>query len=210
MTVARPDSLTCEEELCYLPATELAAMIRDRDVSPVEVLLAVLDRIASLDALAAENEFWHQVRQLYGRFDLLVTPALAVLPFPVGQDNTAPFPGQTARELHWTQFTYSFNLTGQPAVSVPCGWSQSELPIGLQIVGPRFADAIVLRAARAWEQLAPWSQRRPAPAAWTGSSLTLGIACAAMNGTRQSRGWLEFSVESAGSSSRIRRGGWPS
>jgi aspartyl-tRNA(Asn)/glutamyl-tRNA(Gln) amidotransferase subunit A len=116
------------------------------------------------DALAAANEFWHKVRQLYERFDLLITPALAVLPFPVGQDNADPFPGQTPRELHWTQFTYPFNLTGQPAVSVPCGWSQSNLPIGLQIVGPRFGDAIVLRAARAWEQIAPWSQRRPAVA----------------------------------------------
>jgi len=110
------------------------------------------------DALTAANEFWHKVRKLYQRFDLLITPALAVLPFPVGQDNANLFSDQ---DLRWTQFTYRFNLTGQPAASVPCGWSQSDLPIGLQIVGPRFADALVLRAARAWEQIAPWSHLRP-------------------------------------------------
>jgi aspartyl-tRNA(Asn)/glutamyl-tRNA(Gln) amidotransferase subunit A len=110
------------------------------------------------DALTAANEFWQKVRQLFEHFDLLITPSLAVLPFPVGQNNADLFPDE---ELRWTQFTYPFNLTGQPAVSVPCGWSRSDLPIGMQIVGRRFADATVLRAARVWEQIQPWAGRRP-------------------------------------------------
>jgi aspartyl-tRNA(Asn)/glutamyl-tRNA(Gln) amidotransferase subunit A len=63
--------------------------------------------------------------------------------------------------LRWSPFTYPFNLTGQPAVSVPCGRTKADLPVGLQIVGRRFADATVLRAARAWEQIQPWADRWP-------------------------------------------------
>jgi aspartyl-tRNA(Asn)/glutamyl-tRNA(Gln) amidotransferase subunit A len=58
-------------------------------------------------------------------------------------------------------FTYPFNLTGQPAASVPCGFTGDGLPVGLQIVGRRFADATVLQAAAAFERLRPWAHRRP-------------------------------------------------
>jgi aspartyl-tRNA(Asn)/glutamyl-tRNA(Gln) amidotransferase subunit A len=57
--------------------------------------------------------------------------------------------------LGWTPFSYPFNLTQQPACSIPCGLTQEGLPIGLQIVGPMFGDALVLRAARAYEKLRP-------------------------------------------------------
>jgi aspartyl-tRNA(Asn)/glutamyl-tRNA(Gln) amidotransferase subunit A len=54
-----------------------------------------------------------------------------------------------------------FNLTGQPAATVPCGWTADGLPLGLQIVGRRHEDALVLRAAAAFEAIAPWADRRP-------------------------------------------------
>jgi aspartyl-tRNA(Asn)/glutamyl-tRNA(Gln) amidotransferase subunit A len=57
--------------------------------------------------------------------------------------------------LGWTPFSYPFNLTQQPAITVPCGLTQSGLPMGLQIVGPMFGDALVLRAARAYESVMP-------------------------------------------------------
>jgi hypothetical protein len=59
----------------------------------------------------------------------------------------------------WCHFCYPSNLTGQPAMSVPMGTAEHGLPVGLQIIGPRFGDAAVLRAAAAWERIAPW----PAP-----------------------------------------------
>jgi aspartyl-tRNA(Asn)/glutamyl-tRNA(Gln) amidotransferase subunit A len=83
-------------------------------------------------------------------YDLLVTPALAVAAFDVGQET--PVKG---RWTEWTPFTYPFNLTGQPAAAIPCGFTKAGLPVGLQIVGPRFADALVLRAARAFETARP-------------------------------------------------------
>jgi aspartyl-tRNA(Asn)/glutamyl-tRNA(Gln) amidotransferase subunit A len=113
------------------------------------------------DALTARNEFWHNVRRVYESFDLLLTPTLPVPPFAVGQDNADPFPGQDFGELQWVQFTYPFNLTGQPACSVPAGWTETGLPVGLQTVGRRFDDALVLRAARAFEQVQPWHDRWP-------------------------------------------------
>ena len=91
-------------------------------------------------------------------FDLLVTPTLAVAAFDVGQES----PDKNNRWTDWTPFTYPFNLTGQPAASIPCGFTKAGLPVGLHIVGPRFADALVLRAARAFESVRPIKLPDPA------------------------------------------------
>ena len=112
---------------------------------------------AALDRFA----YWQQVVSLYDSYDLLVTPGTAVPPFPVGHDNAPPMPGQEPRPLLWTPFTYPFNLTGQPAAVVPCGFTASGLPLSLQVVGRRYDDAGVLRACRAFEQVAPWADRWP-------------------------------------------------
>jgi aspartyl-tRNA(Asn)/glutamyl-tRNA(Gln) amidotransferase subunit A len=84
-------------------------------------------------------------------YDLLVTPTLAVPAFEAGRE----FPPGGSRWTDWTPFTYPFNLTQQPAASIPCGFTKAGLPVGLHIVGPRYADALVLRAARAFETVRP-------------------------------------------------------
>ena len=61
----------------------------------------------------------------------------------------------------WTPFTWPFNVTGQPAASLPCGFTRDGLPIGLQIVGSRYDDAAVLRACAACARVRPWTARRP-------------------------------------------------
>ncbi len=111
------------------------------------------------NALAARHELWEKVRRIYDRFDLLLCPTLPVPPFAVGQDDADPIDGKVLGPLQWTQFTYPFNLTGQPVASVPAGWTKSGLPVGLQIIGNRHADQLVLQASRAWEQIQPWSMR---------------------------------------------------
>ena len=67
----------------------------------------------------------------------------------------------TCRDTAWLSFTYPFNLTGQPAATVPAGFTGDGLPVGLQIVGGHLADGLVLRAAAAFEAARPWAQHRP-------------------------------------------------
>ncbi len=93
------------------------------------------------------------MRQFMQRVDLLVTPSVAVPAFDARPAGHSPLTPETM--LGWTPFSYPFNQTQQPACSVPCGLTKAGLPIGLQIVGPMFGDARVLRAARAFETLHP-------------------------------------------------------
>ena len=93
------------------------------------------------------------MRQFMQRFDLLVTPSVAIPAFEAHPAGHSTMDAQAL--LGWTPFSYPFNLTQQPACSIPCGLTSSGLPIGLQIVGPMFGDALVLRAARAFETLMP-------------------------------------------------------
>jgi aspartyl-tRNA(Asn)/glutamyl-tRNA(Gln) amidotransferase subunit A len=93
------------------------------------------------------------MRQFMQRFDLLVTPAVSIPAFEARPAGSVPMTPEAM--LGWTPFSYPFNLTQQPAITVPCGLTRSGLPMGLQIVGPMFGDALVLRAARAYESVMP-------------------------------------------------------
>ena len=93
------------------------------------------------------------MRQFMTQWDLLLTPALAVPAFDARPAGTVPMTPESM--LGWTPFSYPFNLTQQPACTIPCGLTRDGLPVGLQIVGPMFADALVLRAARAFETTRP-------------------------------------------------------
>ena len=86
-------------------------------------------------------------------WDLLVTPTLPIAAFGAGRDVPEGWPERGWPS--WTPFTYPFNLTQQPAASVPCGFTAAGLPVGVQIVGPRYGDTLVLRAARAYEAAHP-------------------------------------------------------
>jgi Asp-tRNA(Asn)/Glu-tRNA(Gln) amidotransferase A subunit family amidase len=116
-----------------------------------------------LEAQAEVTTFLEQSAPDYWKdCDVLATPTLTTPPFstqlPLGPDRVA---GQKIDpHLGWA-FTWPFNLTGQPAVSIPCGSTADGLPLGLQLVGRRGQDGLVLRVAAAIEALAPWSNRRP-------------------------------------------------
>jgi aspartyl-tRNA(Asn)/glutamyl-tRNA(Gln) amidotransferase subunit A len=104
---------------------------------------------------------WDKLQRFFSRYDALLTPTMPIPAFGVELDKPAEIAGQPTEGLDWTPFTHPFNLNGVPAISVPCGWTSENLPVGLQIVGPRFADAEVLRLAAAYEAVAPWRDRRP-------------------------------------------------
>ena len=113
-------------------------------------------------AQIARHQFWERVRRFFERYDLLLTPSLAVPAFPVGQLTPEPDKVGLRDMFAWTPFSYPFNLTGNPAASLPVGFTDSGLPVGLQIVGRRFADLTVLQASHAYEQAHPWAAKHPA------------------------------------------------
>ena len=112
-----------------------------------------------LDTQIARGDLGVRMGRFHDTHDLLLTPMLAVPAFAAGQE--APTPTPPGSWLDWSPFTYPFNMTGQPAASVPCGFTQDGLPVGLQIVGRRHEDALVLRAARAYERDHPFKTPRP-------------------------------------------------
>lgn len=112
-------------------------------------------------AMRRLERFRADVAEFFDRYDLLLTPVNAVPAFPIGQRPTV-IDGQPVDKL-WGAFPFSmaFNLTGQPAASVPGGFSSEGLPIGLQIVGRPRDEESVLQAAIAFEAARPWADKRP-------------------------------------------------
>jgi aspartyl-tRNA(Asn)/glutamyl-tRNA(Gln) amidotransferase subunit A len=154
------------EIFCGGIATRLAAS-RDRRTEIDPGLLRIIEGTlrnpptkyvqAWFDRLA----WWQYPRAFFEKYDLLLTPTIACPPFKVGLDNPSEIAGRPVQPYAWLPFTYPFNMTGQPAASVPCGFTNDGLPVGLQIVGRRFADRAVLQAAAAFERLRPWADKRP-------------------------------------------------
>ncbi|MFD3559656.1 amidase [Streptomyces sp. NPDC058686] len=113
------------------------------------------------DANMVRKSVVNRTARLMSTYDLLVTPTAAVPPFAIGIQGPERIDGRAVADMAWTGFTFPANLTGQPAVSVPAGWTRDGLPVGLHIVGRHLADAQVLHAAAAFERAAPWAHRRP-------------------------------------------------
>jgi aspartyl-tRNA(Asn)/glutamyl-tRNA(Gln) amidotransferase subunit A len=107
-----------------------------------------------MQAMADRAALGERMGRFHQDWDLLLTPSLPIPAFTAGTE--FPETGPYARWRDWTPFTYPFNLTQQPAASVPCGFTASGAPIGVQIVAGKYADALVLRAARALESVSPF------------------------------------------------------
>ncbi|MHB1004155.1 MAG: amidase [Chloroflexota bacterium] len=123
---------------------------------------------ASLSALdvglaeALRARLWDRCVDFFRNHDLLVTPATQTPPFPAGELYPKTIDGQTIKSpVDSFLITYAISMTGLPAISVPCGFTESGLPVGLQIVGRWRGDAQVLRAAAAFERARPWAHLWP-------------------------------------------------
>ncbi|UPK75930.1 amidase [Nocardioidaceae bacterium SCSIO 66511] len=112
-----------------------------------------------LDATAVRMALGKRMSEFHETYDVLLTPTMPIAAFEAGRD--APAGSASSAWTSWTPYTYPFNLTQQPALSVPCGFTSAGLPVGLHVVGPRHADARVLRVGRAYERATDWSSAVP-------------------------------------------------
>lgn len=126
---------------------ETSATVSAKDLIDAQRLRTALNRI-----------LW----DLFERFDLLLTPTMPTEAFGASGPPPSEIEGHPVPLLGAVAFTYPFNLSGHPAASVPAGFTEAGLPAGLQIIGPRFRDDLVLQAAHAYEEARPWKDR-PAP-----------------------------------------------
>jgi aspartyl-tRNA(Asn)/glutamyl-tRNA(Gln) amidotransferase subunit A len=140
--IAHSVRVLSEAQLAKLDPDLLKVLEKARKVTLADYMTAI-DRRAALG---------RATRAFHEKYDLLLTPTLAVAPFEAGR--LAP-EGYGDDWTAWTPFTYPFNLTGQPAATVPCGFVRGDRPVGLQIVGPMYQDHLVLRAAQAYQSARP-------------------------------------------------------
>jgi Asp-tRNA(Asn)/Glu-tRNA(Gln) amidotransferase A subunit family amidase len=135
------------------PTEEIA-----KDVDPLTAtILYVGTEIKATEyakAMFSRQDLAVKMGKFLQTYDLLLTPTLAQLPPPADFADPAGF-------LKWLPFILAFSLTGQPAASVPAGWTEDGLPVGLQIVGRPYDEAAVFRAATAFEEASPWAHRKP-------------------------------------------------
>lgn len=116
-------------------------------------------------ALLGRTQLFRKVQGWFDHYDVIVTPTLARTAIPIEERLFEPVEIEgvktgTVRQS-WYPYTHPFNLTGHPAMTLPCGFHSDGLPVGLQLVGRRSEDARLLRVAALFEQARPWSGRRP-------------------------------------------------
>jgi aspartyl-tRNA(Asn)/glutamyl-tRNA(Gln) amidotransferase subunit A len=112
-------------------------------------------------SLLRRHAIYDKIQRFFATYDLLLCPTVAVPPFGLGIEGPTEIAGRSVDRRAWLALTPLFNLTGQPAATVPCGFTADGRPIGLQIVGRRFDEATVLRASAAFEAARPWVQKHP-------------------------------------------------
>jgi aspartyl-tRNA(Asn)/glutamyl-tRNA(Gln) amidotransferase subunit A len=110
---------------------------------------------------ARKHAYIAAIHRFMEGYDFLLTPAVSVAAFPADKLQPAHWPQHSWDWIMWAEFSYPFNHAGNPAASIPCGFTSDGLPVGLQIVGKRYDDLGVLQASAAYEAIAPWAHHRP-------------------------------------------------
>ena len=121
---------------------------------------------AFTDAITARKGAVNAMARFMVTHDLLLTPTAPLVAFAVDRDGPGEVDGVPVEDDAWSPCLYPANLTGQPAASVPAGWTEAGLPVGLQIIGRRLDDRTVLAAAAVLERLQPWVDRHPGISVW--------------------------------------------
>jgi aspartyl-tRNA(Asn)/glutamyl-tRNA(Gln) amidotransferase subunit A len=117
------------------------------------------------EAMFARTRIFRQIQGWFAKADIIATPTLARTALPIDHDFFMPveIDGEVTDTVRkaWYPYTHPFNLTGNPAVTLPCGFAGDGLPVGLQLVGRSFEDARLLRAAALFEMARPWAAHIP-------------------------------------------------
>ncbi len=109
------------------------------------------------NALEERHQANRKMTAFFETYDLLLTPTTATTPFIAEGPPPGTIAGKPVTGAGFIPFTYPFNFTGHPAASLPAGNAKNDLPVGLQVIGPRYGDALVLSASAAFERVCPWS-----------------------------------------------------
>jgi aspartyl-tRNA(Asn)/glutamyl-tRNA(Gln) amidotransferase subunit A len=112
---------------------------------------------AQMTRKAVNNMMWRFMQD----YELLLTPTLAVPAFAVHMQGPEKIENRISGPLDWLSFTFPLNFTGQPAASIPAGFTDDGLPVGLQIIGRHLDDPTVLRASACFEAAHPWADKQP-------------------------------------------------
>ena len=155
-----PDPWDCFTKTWYSGAAYLAQSLDQEQrklLDPgLQQIIEQGESFTLMDYMHAQSErgtLGACMQRFHQRYDLLLTPTLPIAAFPAGQE--VPDQMESERWSSWTPFTFPFNLSGQPAASMPCGFTSDGLPVGLQIIGDKYKDALVLRASHAFENVHP-------------------------------------------------------
>ena len=111
-------------------------------------------------AWAIRQMVYETFYKFFNEYDILITPTTPVVAFDLGMTTVPKINGKPVSFVGWMNFTYPFNMSGLPAATVPCGW-HGGLPIGMQIIGNRYDEKTVLQVSKAFEEIAPWQDRKP-------------------------------------------------
>ena len=112
-------------------------------------------------AIAGRSKVYETIYNAFKDLDILITPSLAVPAFELGVMYPSKINGINVSPTAWMPFSFPFNMTGHPAASIPSGWTNDGLPIGMQIVGKRFDELTVLQVSKAYEEMYPWQDKKP-------------------------------------------------
>ncbi len=152
--VILPEAVSIHEKMISEHADLYSPAVRSRVQSGLNV--SAIDYVR---AQRARQWFNHQVAEAMKQVDVLVTPTVPIRTLTI--DECTPSPGNPGAGSELPMFTGVFDVTGQPSHSIPCGFSENGMPIGMMITGHPFDEATVLRVGHAYEQLTDWHQRQP-------------------------------------------------
>ncbi len=138
---------------------------RRGDISPnlIRLIEAGLSYSAIDISQAREQrqKLYFTMNQYFKNYDILITPTAPVPAFELGIMYPPQINSRNVSPVAFMHYTFPFNMTGLPAASIPCGWSSEGTPIGMQIVGKQFEDLLVLQVSQAFEEIAPWQDKKP-------------------------------------------------